>query len=107
MLAALNPMLNETVEHWNKPKRDAFGKETYDGGTIHKARIVRSPGVLVGPASGADLTNAAAQIWILNHPRQILIGNLFQLPGDDEPLKVIRLETRTAGRVTLHKVWIS
>lgn len=107
MLAALNPMLNETVEHWNKPKRDAFGKETYDGGTIHKARVVRSPGVLVGPASGEDVANAAACVWLLNHPRQIGIGSLFQLPGDEAPLKAIRFESRTMGRVTLHKVWIS
>lgn len=113
MLSELNPMLNETVSHFLPPTRDIYGQETFGGSTTHRARIARSPGVLVGPASGTGTTNAAATIWVINHPRLIEIGSHWLLPGDeiDDPedpyanaLKAIRVELRTVGRVSLHKV---
>lgn len=107
MFAALSVMLNETVEHWNPPTRDVFGAETHAGGTFHRARILRAPGVRAGPASGQAIPDAAACIWLIDHPRPISVGSLFLLPGDDQPLKAIRFETRTMGQGTLHKVWIS
>lgn len=103
----LAPLLTDTIEHWLPPVRDLFGNVTSAGATDHRARVILSPGQLVGPASGEDVANAAATIWLLNHPRPVRIGDTFGLP-DGQTLEAIRIETRIRPwGGTLHKVWLT
>ena len=106
MLSELRPLLNAQVEHMLPPTRSLTGAETWNGSTRHAARIIETPGRLVGPASGEKVADAAATIWLLDHPRPIAIGDTFTLPSG-EALKAIRIERRTTGANILHKVYLS
>jgi translation elongation factor EF-1alpha len=100
-------LLNETVDHWLPPIRDLFGNLISAGVTSHSARVILSPGELVGPASGENLANAKATVWLLNHPRQIAIGDTFGLPDGSE-LQAVRIETRVRPwGGSLHKVYLT
>ncbi|MDQ0250812.1 hypothetical protein J2W22_002876 [Sphingomonas kyeonggiensis] len=104
--AALRPLLNAQVQHWLPPARDIHGKPAKAGSTPHAARITYTPGTLVGPASRERTGDAAAIVWLLNHPRPIAIGDTFELPTG-EALNVIRAERRTSGADTVSKVFLS
>lgn len=104
----LLPLLNETVAHWRHRRRDVFGKDAEPiDWTSHSARVVMSPGKLLGRASGENMPDAAATLWLLNHPRPVRIGDTFTLP-DGSALNAVRVECRTRpSGDTLHKVFLS
>jgi hypothetical protein len=104
--AAIRPLLNAQVQHWMPPVRDVHGKQTKAGSTTHAARVTYTPGTIVGPASRERTADAAAIIWLLNHPRPIAIGDTFELPTG-ETLKVIRAERRASAADTISKVFLS
>ena len=106
MLSAIRPLLNAQVEHWLAPGRDLFGKETSKGSTTHAARVVETPGRVFSRATGDLTPDAAATIWLLDHPRPVTIGDMFTLPSG-KALKAVRVEMRTSGANTLHKVYCS
>lgn len=125
MLPDLTPLMTDTVRHYRDPRRDIFGKkpeaaptETYSpaGGTSyslaepdfteHQARVVYSPGSIAGPASREKMPDAAATVWLADHPRPIRIGDLFGLP-DGSVLKAIRAELRTNAAGCFHKVFLT
>lgn len=106
MIAAIRPLLNAEVLHWLPPVRDIHGKPTQAGSTPHPARVVHTPGTVLGPASRERQGDAAATVWLLNHPRSIELGDTFELPTG-ETLKVIRAERRSDGADTLSKVYLS
>lgn len=106
MLSAIRPLLNAQVEHWLAPARDLFGKDTSKGSTTHAARVVETPGRVFSRVYGEMIADAAATIWLLDHPRPISIGDTFTLPSGTT-LKAARVETRTSGANTLHKVYLS
>lgn len=90
------------------PRRNMFGQfdEKKVRFTTHPARVVMNEGSLKGPASGEKLADAKAIIWLLNHPRSIAIGEVFQLPGG-ERLSASRIERRSDGADTLTKVFLT
>lgn len=103
----LSPLLTDQVEHWLPPRYDVYGQPIPGGTTSHPARVILSPGQMVGPASGEDLANAGATVWLIDHPRRIDIGDRFTLPNG-ETLEAIRVETRTRPfGGTLHKAWLT
>lgn len=106
MFAALHPLLDTHVEHWHEPWRDVFGASSPLDSTRHRARVLHTPGTLLGTKSQERMANATAVVWLLNHPHMIKIGDVFSLPSGDE-LKVIRWENRTAGADTVSKVYLS
>ncbi|HVJ03295.1 MAG TPA: hypothetical protein VM662_14015 [Sphingomonas sp.] len=106
--AALRPLLDSEVQHWFPPVRDIHGKQ-FKGGrgaTTHVARVSYTPGSTIGPASRERAADAAAVVWLINHPRPIAIGDSFELPTG-EVLKVFRTERRSAGADTVSKVYLS
>lgn len=106
MFASHSPLMNATVQHWRKPNRDVFGKEFSDGFTEHRARVTFGPGKLIGRASGENLPDAKATIWLIDHPRPVAIGDVFEIaPG--ETLKAIRIERRALGACSITKVYVS
>jgi len=98
--------MNSTVRHWHKPVRDLFGNQGSNGSTVHPARVVYGPGKLIGRASGENMSDAKATVWLSNHPRAVAIGDTFEL-ADGETLKAIRIERRTLGATTITKVYLS
>lgn len=106
MFAAHRPLMNSTVKHWQTPVRDVFGKETASGFTEHPARVTNGPGKLIGRASGENMPDAKATIWLFDHPRPVVIGDTFEL-ADGEALKAIRIERRSLGACTITKVYLS
>lgn len=98
--------MNATVTHCYPPERDIFGQAIDAGGTSHRARVTIGPAQLTGPASGVAMPDAKATLWIIDHPRPVLIGDRFQLPGGDT-LNAIRVESRTLGTRTVIKVYLS
>lgn len=106
MLSDIRPLMTDTVEHWLPPKRSITGAETNTGSTTHAARVTSTPGRLVGPASRERMADAAATIWLLNHPRPVAIGDTFTLPNG-EALKAIRVEHRSTGADTITKAYLS
>lgn len=106
MLSTLRKMMTDQVEHWLPPIRDIHGKPVSAGSTRHAARVTYTPGVLVGPASNEFAANAAATVWLLDHPRPVVIGDTFTLPNG-ETLKAIRVEHRSTGANTITKAYLS
>lgn len=106
MFAAHRPLMNATIRHWLAPVRDIFGNETPSGFTEHPARVTYGPGKLFGRASGENMPDAKATIWLFDHPRTVAIGETFEL-ADGETLKAIRIERRTLGACTITKVYLS
>jgi hypothetical protein len=106
VLGAIQPLLDTQIEHWHDPSRDIFGMQTHMTSTTHSARVIQTPGSQLGRASGERTGDAAAVIWLLNHPYPIAIGQTFGLPNGDE-LKAIRCEHRTEGGNTISKVFLS
>lgn len=106
MLSAVRPLLNAQVEHWLAPGRDLFGNVVPNGNTRHAARVIETPGRVVSIAHGEKMTDAAGTIWLLDHPRPVAIGDTFTLPSGNS-LKAVRVEMRTSGTSTLHKVYLS
>jgi hypothetical protein len=104
MLADLIPLLTENVLHMFSPERDLFGNIMGGTGTDHRARITYASGVRTGAASSANMAEAAATIWLLDHPRSIDIGDVFQL-ADGTLLKAIRIERRASSGSILAKVF--
>lgn len=106
MFAAHRPLMNSTVRHWQTSVRDLFGKETASGFTEHPARVTYGPGKLIGRASGENMADAKATVWLIDHPRPVAIGETFEL-ADGETLKAIRIERRTLGAASITKVYLS
>lgn len=106
MLADVLPMMTETVEHALSTQRSIIGKPISTETTAHRARVILTPGHVAGAASQEDMPDAAATVWLANHPRPIRIGDQFTLP-DDSTLKAVRVEHRTMGDGTLTKVFLS
>ncbi|WP_188064242.1 hypothetical protein [Sphingobium sp. KCTC 72723] len=106
MLSDVRSLMTDTVEHWLPPARNITGTETKAGSTIHAARVTYSPGRIVGPASREKASDAAATIWLLNHPRAAGVGDTFTLPNG-ETLKAVRVEHRSTGADTITKVYLS
>lgn len=106
MLSYIRPLLNEEVRHWLPPTRDLFGKETDAGSTKHPARVIDIEGEVVSALSRDNLPDAKAIIWLLDHPRPVIVGDTFELPGGTM-LKVIRAERRTHGGSSLTKAYLS
>lgn len=106
MISAIRPLLDAQVQHWLPAARDLHGHETKAGATPHAARVAYMPGSVLGVPSQERERDAAAIIWLLNHPRPIAVGDTFELPTG-ETLNVIRAERRTAGADALSKVYLS
>lgn len=106
MFAAHRSLLNSTVRHRLAPVRDIYGNETASGFTEHPARVSYGPGKLLGRASGENIPDARATVWLFDHPRTVAIGETFDL-ADGEALKAIRIERRTLGACTITKVYLS
>jgi hypothetical protein len=106
MFAAHRSLLNATVRHWLPPVRDIFGNDGLTGFTEHPARVTYGPGKVLGRASGENMPDARATVWLFDHPRPVAIGATFEL-DDGETLKAIRIERRTLGVRTITKVYLS
>lgn len=106
MLPELLPLMTDTVQHWLPPVRDIVGNETSVGHTEHRARVIDSPGKALGKASQTSMPDAAATVWLIDHPRAIAIGDVFKLPLG-ELLKVARVERRAIAGGVLHKVYLT
>lgn len=106
MLADLLPLMIETVEHWKPPPRDLFGR-TADvaSHTVHRAKVVYGPTEKLGPVSRDNMPDSAATVWLIDHPRTILIGDTFKLPAGDV-LKATRIERRMLADAVLIKVYL-
>lgn len=98
--------MNATVRHWQTPNRDVFGRDFFDEFTEHRARVTFGPGKLVGRASGENMPDSKATIWLIDHPRPIGIGDAFELAAG-ETLKAIRIERRALGACSITKVYLS
>ncbi|QQV75874.1 hypothetical protein H5J25_09615 [Sphingomonas aliaeris] len=100
--------MTDQVQHWKDPLRDVFGKASdVRGFTEHSARIVFTPGVRLGEASRQNVPDAAATIWLFDHPRPIAIGDTFMLVSSGDVLKAIRIERRAIAGAALTKVYLS
>ncbi|MEW9854106.1 hypothetical protein [Novosphingobium sp. M1R2S20] len=106
MLADLLPLMTDTVRQQHAGKRDVFGKLQSSTTTEHRARVVYSPGRVLGPASREDMPNATATVWLIDHPHAVTIGSTFEVP-QGEALKVVRLERRTLPDGVLTKVYLT
>lgn len=107
MIAAIRPLLDTQVQHWLPSKHTIHGKRHGNtGSTPHAARVIYTPGSMVGPVSRDRNIDAAAIIWLVNHPRPIAVGDTFELPNG-EALNVIRAERRASGADTVSKVFLS
>lgn len=124
MLADLLPLMTDTVRHWRGPARDLFGRQTIvppselhigNGISIlpgvgaiteHRARVTYAPGSMKGQASRESIADAAATVWLIDHPHPIAIGDTFELP-DAATLKVARFERRVLPNGVLHKVYLT
>lgn len=106
MLADLLPLMTDTVRQLHAGKRDAFGKVQAGTFTDHRARITYSPGKMLAPASREIVADAAATVWLIDHPHPIAIGDAFELP-DAATLKVARHERRKLPDGMLHKVYLT
>lgn len=106
MLADLLPMMTATVRHRLPNSRDVFGKPWQSGYTEHQARVLSSPGTRPSTASQSKMTDVKATIWLIDHPRTIEVGHLFEITPDD-PLEVIGFELRTIENTAITKVFLS
>jgi hypothetical protein len=106
MLADLLPIMTDTVRQLHAGKRDLFGKVQDGTYTDHRARVTYSPGKVLGPASRDTAPDAAATVWLIDHPHPIAIGDTFELP-DAATLKVARLERRKLPDGVLYKVYLT
>jgi hypothetical protein len=106
MLADLLPLMTDTVGHRRFPTRNIVGRTVDAYITSHRARIVYSPGQSVGTASRQSVPDAAATVWLINHPHPITIGDTFEL-SDDAVLKVVRVERRSLPDGTIHKAYLT
>lgn len=106
MMHEIRPLLTDTIEHWLPPVRDIHGREISAGTTPHAARVTLSPGSAVSSVSSVRMPDAAAVVWLIDHPRPIRIGDTFTLP-DAQSLKVIRAELRSSAAGTIHKVYLT
>jgi hypothetical protein len=78
-----------------------------NGSTSHAARVLMTPGKVIARASGEYMADAAATVWLLDHPRLIAVGDTFGLPNGSA-LKAVRVELRTRPwGGTVHKVFLS
>lgn len=99
-------MLTEQVEHWQAGRRSIHGASQPHFPTTHPARIVFSDGVVPGAASGERSINKAATVWLLDHPRPVVVGDTFGLP-DSVTMTVVRVERRYSNGGTLTKAYLS
>jgi hypothetical protein len=107
MLADIRPLLTEQVHHLLAVRRDIYGQALPEQqSTSHPARIIYMQGKVAGPASGENMADAKAIVWLLNHPRSVATGDTFKLPTDDI-LNAIGTEHRISGSDTLTKVYLS
>lgn len=107
MLSDIRPLLTDEIEHVIDGRRDIYGQLLIDSqATRHAARIVYMQGKLIGPASREPIGDAKATVWLLNHPRPIDTGDLFNLPNG-ETLRVTAAEHRIEGSYTITKVFLS
>ncbi|ONF95983.1 hypothetical protein [Sphingomonas jeddahensis] len=106
MLADLLPLMTDTVRQLHAGQRDLFGKVQAVTFTDHRARVTYSPGKTLGQASREAMPDAAATVWLIDHPHPIVIGDTFELP-DAATLKVARLERRKLRDGVLHKVYLT
>lgn len=106
MLADLLPLMTDTVRQLHAGKRDLFGKVQEGTSTEHRSRVTYSPGRTLGPESRENMPDAAAIVWLIDHPHPIAIGDTFELP-DAAALKVARLERRKLPGGVLQKVYLT
>lgn len=107
MLDELRPLMNATVRHHRSGKRSIHGGRPYnpDGFTEHRARVSRAVGAVISRASGEKVSLPSATLWLIDHPRPIDLGHVFEIdPG--QPLDVVGLETREIDGRTLTKVYL-
>lgn len=115
MLSDIRPLLTDEIGQLcssdqggtGTPQRDIFGRLEDDlSFSQHPARVVLHDGTLAAPASGEKQADAKATIWLLDHPRPIVIGTIFKLPNG-ERLSAIGIERRSDGAGTLTKVFLT
>jgi hypothetical protein len=106
MLADLLPLMTGTVQHWQTPVRDVFARVIGTEFSEHRARVIYSPGSVIAAASRQNMADAAATVWLIDHPRPIAIGDTFKLPAG-ETLKAVRVERRATAGAVLSKVYLS
>lgn len=106
MISAIRPLLTEAVDHWLAPTRDIHGKAIKSTATRHSARVIHFDGEVTSPFTKAKLGNARAVVWLVDHPRSVALGDLFDLP-DGQTLAAIRIERRALPGGTLHKVYLT
>jgi hypothetical protein len=106
MFANFFRQMNETVEHWLTITRDAFGKPTGHTSTEHLAHVTRTPGSVLPEASKEEAPASAATIWLVDHPREVAVGDTFSFT-DGTALNVARVERRELAGRTIHKVYLN
>lgn len=105
MLTDILPLLTDSVEHLPTIQRDIHGKIIEGApGTMHRAKVIRKPGVIPAPASRDLMPQANATVWLIDHPSDVSIGQRFRLDAEPIPLDVIGVEVRVEGSMTLTKV---
>jgi hypothetical protein len=107
MIAAMLPLLTESVQHLLTPSYDLFGNMV-SGATFteHRARVTRTPGSILTLTSDTRTPNTAATVWLIDHPRKISVGDKFMFAAGDQ-LTVVRAEQRALGTHTTHRVYLT
>ncbi len=106
MLTDLLPLMTDTVFQIHAGRRDLFGKVEAGRSTEHRARVIYSPGKMLGPASREIIPDATATVWLIDHPHPVVIGDTFELP-DSATLTVMRLERRNLPDGVLTKAYLT
>lgn len=106
MLADLLPLMTDTVRQQHGTGFDLFGNVQGIVATNHRARVIYSPGGTVGQVSRETAPDAAATVWLVDHPHPIATGDTFELP-EGQTLKVTRLERRKLPDGVLTKVFLT
>jgi hypothetical protein len=106
MLSELLPLMTDTVHQLHEPVRDVHARVLYSRRTAHHARVVETPGKILGAASRELLPDATATVWLINHPHALVIGDKLEMPAGDV-LSVARLERRRYPGGVLTKAYLS
>lgn len=107
MIAEMLHLFTENVVHLSEPEYDLFGNIIPGtGGTEHRARVTRTTGSIMLPTSDTRTPNSAATVWLIDHPRAIVIGDAFEFAAGDR-LTVVRTEHRALDNHTTHRVYLT
>ena len=98
--------MTATVRHGVLGPRSIHGgRPTLTGFTEHSARVLRATGTIPAHASQSPQALPTATLWLIDHPRSIVLNDVFEIEPDS-PLDVVGFDARDVDGHTLTKVYL-